>query len=255
MNSKPVRREPLQGDDQDSAAPGPTIVIGAHGVSCRVRPWSFQPRTAQLVMYQQHTLPSLADLRRWSDELRDLGYTTVRTTALATSAGLRAETAGFHVIQELVLLEHLAPGRAAHRSVSTNRLLVTKHAAASAIDLSAFGDQWALQPLAVGDVCSATPRHRARCVDDTSGALAAYAISGRDGKQGFLQRLAVHPHAQRQGLGRALVLDSLQWSARWRVQRVLVNTPIDNEPALHLYETTGFRRLGDRLRVYEQALT
>ena len=31
----------------------------------------------------------------------------------------------------------------------------------------------------------------------------------------------LHPAQQRAGLGRALVLDSLQWIARWRVQRVL----------------------------------
>ena len=50
------------------------------------------------------------------------------------------------------------------------------------------------------------------------------------------------------------MLDSLQWLARWRVQRVLVNTPTDNEPALALYEQLGFQRMTERLRVYEQAL-
>ena len=82
--------------------------------------------------------------------------------------------------------------------------------------------------------------------------MSAYALSGRDAKQGFLQRLAVDPSHQRAGLGRALVLDSLQWLARWRVQRVLVNTPTDNYPALALYEQLGFHRLGVHLRVYER---
>ena len=57
------------------------------------------------------------------------------------------------------------------------------------------------------------------------------------------------------GIGRALVQDSLQWLARWRVQQVLVNTPVDNERALHLYESLGFRRMSERLRVFERALT
>jgi ribosomal protein S18 acetylase RimI-like enzyme len=206
-------------------------------------------------MYQLHTQPSLTDLRRWSDELITMGYTTVRTTALATSAALRVEAAGFQMIQELVLLEHLAPRRQARPALLTRRLLVSQRPAASAVDLSAFGDRWALEPFAVGDVCAATPRHRARGAHDGDGVLTAYAISGRDGKQGFLQRLAVAPAAQRQGLGRALVADSLHWLARWRVQRVLVNTPIDNEPALQLYEANGFHRLGERLRVYERMLT
>ena len=69
-----------------------------------------------------------------------------------------------------------------------------------------------------------------------------------------MQRLSVSPARQRQGLGRALVLDSLEWMTRWRVQRVLVNTALDNHAALTLYQGLGFRRIGDRLRVYERML-
>jgi ribosomal protein S18 acetylase RimI-like enzyme len=51
-----------------------------------------------------------------------------------------------------------------------------------------------------------------------------------------------------------LVDDCLRWLARWRVDRVLVNTPTDNHVALRLYETAGFRRLSERLRVFERDL-
>jgi ribosomal-protein-alanine N-acetyltransferase len=230
-------------------------VLRGGDIACRVQHWSFQPRTAQLVLYHQQRLPSLADFQRWSERLAELGYTKVRTTALGTPAGLRAETAGFHSIQELVLLEHTdprTPGRTRSVTTATQRLLDAQYSAASEVDVAAFGSQWALEPSAVADVCSATPRHRARGVGSP---LTAYAITGRDAKQGFLQRLAVAPGQQRRGLGQALVLDSLQWLARWRVQRVLVNTPVDNHGALALYEQLGFRRLGERLRVYEQVLT
>ncbi|MEQ1699081.1 MAG: GNAT family N-acetyltransferase [Ilumatobacteraceae bacterium] len=259
MNSRPVNREPMHGTT-DAAAPVAVTVPGApiaplvlrgSGTSCRVQYWSFQPHTAQLVMYQQHRLPSLADLHRWADELRAAGFTCVRTTALATTAALRAETAGFHMIQDLVLLEHRSPRDAPPPASTTHRLLTAHHAAASEVDRAAFGQNWALETRALADVCAATPRHRSRGSDTP---LAAYAISGRDGKQGFLQRLAVHPTAQGNGLGRTLVLDSLQWLARWRVQQVLVNTPVDNERALQLYESLGFRRMSERLRVFERAL-
>lgn len=228
-------------------------------VSCRVQQWSFQPETAQLVMYQQRRLPSVDDLRRWSQELADLGYTRLRTTAVTGHAVGRLETVGFDVLQELLLLEHCAPRDAVARATppararaeATGRLLVAEHRRASAIDTAAFGRQWSLDEVAIHDVCSATPRHRARAGGDP---LAAYAITGRDGRQGFLQRLAVHPDAQRRGLGSALVLDALRWSARWRVERVLVNTPTDNSAALALYEGFGFRRLPERLRVYERDL-
>ncbi|MEI7546788.1 MAG: GNAT family N-acetyltransferase [Actinomycetota bacterium] len=230
-------------------------------MSCRVQQWSFAPTTAQLVMYQQPQLPSTTDLRRWSTELAALGFTRLRTTAVIGAAVPRLESAGFTVLQELALLEHTDSWRATRASLSleaamapsptTRRLLVAERSQASVIDAAAFGHDWALDEVAIHDVCCATPRQRARAAGDP---LAAYAITGRDGKQGFLQRLAVHPDAQRRGLGLALVLDSLQWLARWRVTRTLVNTPIDNDPALALYERVGFRGLPDRLRVYERDL-
>ena len=71
--------------------------------------------------------------------------------------------------------------------------------------------------------------------------LAAYAISGRAGRRGYVQRLAVHPRHQRAGIGRALVLDGLHWMRRRRVELALVNTQVDNAPALALYESLGFR--------------
>ena len=230
------------------------LILHGNGVSCRVQHWSFQPHTAQLVLYHQQRLPTLADLSRWSDRLTELGYTTVRTTALAVPAAVHVETAGFHPIQELVLLEHTDP-RHPHASAGngcvTQRLTAAQHAAASDIDVAAFTEEWGLEAQAIAEVCVATPRFRARSAGDP---MSAYALSGRDARQGFLQRLAVAPSHQRAGLGRALVLDSLQWLARWRVQRVLVNTPTDNHPALALYEQLGFRRLSERLRVYERDL-
>lgn len=234
----------------------PTLVLRGSGVSCRVQQWSYEPTTAQLVLYQQSQLPSLTDLQRWGERLLALGYTTVRTTALATTAAHRAEAAGYRCIQELALLEHVEPSRSRRLPgpgplPATRRLAASDHTAASAVDLAAFGPDWALEIHAIEGVCSATPRHRARIAGNP---LGAYAISGRDTKQGFLQRLAVHPLHQRQGLGRALVHDSLQWAARWRVQRVLVNTPTDNQPALALYERFGFRRLSEQLRVFELEL-
>lgn len=100
------------------------------------------------------------------------------------------------------------------------------------------------------------PRATGRGLHATAGQqrLDGYAITGRDARQGFLQRLAVHPSVQGRGAGRHLVADSLHWLARWRVQRVLVNTPTGNDRALALYLAMGFHRLPERLRVYERSL-
>jgi ribosomal protein S18 acetylase RimI-like enzyme len=244
------RRPAGNGTAPTGLPPEGLVLRGARGVS-RVRCWPSQPLTAHLLMYQQQRPPTTDDLHGWCDMLLARGFTTVRTSALGPGTAARVETAGFHVIQELVLLQHDDPGRMPAPGVRTSRLLVAQRTAAAAVDQAAFGVPWSLDPAAIADTCRATPRHRAR----GAAGLAAYAVTGRDARQGFLQRLAVHPDHQREGLGRALVLDSLRWSARWRVERVLVNTPTSNAGALALYESTGFHRLADGLRVYERSLT
>jgi ribosomal-protein-alanine N-acetyltransferase len=79
-----------------------------------------------------------------------------------------------------------------------------------------------------------------------------YALSGRDARQVFLQRLAVRPEVQRRGIARALVDDCLAWAARWHAERVLVNTHVGNDAALALYANAGFHRLAERLHVFER---
>lgn len=235
-------------------------ISGKDGNGYRVQPWSFRPHIAHLVINHQQRVPSLEDVRRWTERLPELGYTAVRTNALGRGAGRQMECAGYTVLQELVLLELNSPRRALGRpslqsAFNPSQGIPTRHvddnhiADISDIDVAAFGIEWGLSEAAIADVCAATPRHRVRGAGDP---LAAFAISGRDGRQGFLQRLSVSPDRQRQGLGRALVVDSLEWMIRWRVQRVLVNTALDNHAALALYQGLGFRRIGDRLRVYER---
>ena len=233
----------------------PSLVLRGEHCTARVRPWSFRPDTAHLVMLQQQSPPTTADLEQWSRRVAGLGYTRVRTNAVGDSMRALAESAGFREVQELVLLEHLQPGDAPIPSRVTRRLVPSSHPAASDVDQLAFGAEWALDEGAIDDVCTATPRHRARFVSAPGGGIAGYAITGRDVRQGFVQRLAVTPDLQRTGVGRSLVLDALRWLAFWRVRRVLVNTAVDNDAALELYRSVGFSPLAERLRVLERALT
>ena len=233
-------------------APEPFVLKGG-GASCRVRTWSGDSTVAQLVLYQQRQLPTPDDLRSWIDALGGRGFRTVRTGALNARQADALEPFGFVPIQHLALLEHRAPQDVPRPIGNTDRLQITEHEAASAVDHAAFGPPWGLDPPAIDEVRNATHRHRARAMHQR-GRLVAFAISGRDGRVGFLQRLAVDPSAQRAGLGRRLVLDSLRWSARWRAGRVLVNTHVGNEAALALSAATGFERLPEQLVVLERQL-
>ncbi|MEI8239701.1 MAG: GNAT family N-acetyltransferase [Actinomycetota bacterium] len=231
-------------------------VLRGNGITCRVRSWPGRPNIAQLVLYHQSSLPSITDLDRWSTQLSGLGFDRVRTTAMTETSGIRMEAAGFRSVQELVLLQFDDPRRIPIHHSTVRRLDASGHREAAAVDAAAFDEEWALDERSIADVRAATPRHRARMSLEPGRTepMVAYAVSGRDARQGFLQRLAVRPDAQRRGLGRALVLDSLRWAARWRVDRVLVNTHTTNVAALSLYEGLGFRRLPERLYVFERSL-
>ena len=84
--------------------------------------------------------------------------------------------------------------------------------------------------------------------------VVGYAVTGRAGPRGYLQRLAVHPDHQRAGLGGALVVDGLRWLRRWGAKEVLVNTQEGNEPAVRLYEALGFQLRPEGLAVLRLAL-
>ena len=58
-----------------------------------------------------------------------------------------------------------------------------------------------------------------------------------------MQRLAVAPVAQGEGLGRALLDDGLLWLREHGAVRALVNTQEHNDRALDIYLRAGFTRL------------
>ncbi len=229
------------------------FVLHGNGSSCRVRSWSGDATVAQLVLQQERRLPTPDDLRAWCADLHRRGFRRVRTGALYAHQAEALLPAGFEPLQRLALLEHRAPGEAAPAAGPTRRMTPVEDESASAVDRAAFAWPWSLDAAAIAEVRTATPRHRARAVQE-DGRIVAFAVSGRDGRVAFLQRLAVDPAVQRGGLGRRLVLDSLHWAARRHAGRVLVNTHVDNVAALALYAATGFVRLPEQLVVLEHDL-
>ena len=81
--------------------------------------------------------------------------------------------------------------------------------------------------------------------------LNGFAVTGKAGTTGYLQRLAVDPSAQRLGIARALVDDATDWLMRRGAHRALVNTGIDNHGAITLYEQASFARRTEELVVLE----
>jgi ribosomal protein S18 acetylase RimI-like enzyme len=187
-------------------------------------------------------VPSAAFVRRCCEQLAARGFRRVVTGALAPAeqAGFRA--AGFEVVEELRLLahdlshlppDHPTPARL-RRAAADDRPLVLD------VDGDSFDPFWQLGTAGLDDALTATPRVRFRVAELADGTLAGYAVTGRAGRRGFLQRLAVRPDLRRLGIGQHLVLDGLRWLRRWRVERALVNTQAGNTAALALYLRLGF---------------
>ncbi len=124
--------------------------------------------------------------------------------------------------------------------------------AVQALDAAAFGLVWrhSLQSLRYAFATAAL----ATVIEDDDGLL-AYQLSTINGLKGHLARLAVHPRAQRSGIGNAL-LNSLLTEFRVRgIRRVTVNTQHTNVASLALYEKNGFRPTDDAYPVLEYVIT
>jgi ribosomal protein S18 acetylase RimI-like enzyme len=202
-------------------------------------------------------------LDAWRAALADHDFVAVRTGALAPAQSEQAELAGWPCTQELALLR--LDGRPA-RSITARRAGAPRVERVdpddrialgrlAEIDHAAFGERWRFDAAALGDVATATPavRFRAATADGRSGApvVLGFLVSGRAGRIGYVQRLAVHPDAQRRGVGRTLLADALGWMRRWHVEQVYVNTHVDNDAALALYDAYGFVTRPESLRVHE----
>ena len=110
-----------------------------------------------------------------------------------------------------------------------------------AVDAAAFDDFWQLDDagLRTGRARDARAQLRVTRGDTISG----YGLFGRAERTGYVQRLAIHPDAQACGLGLALLTDGLHWMRVRGARSAFVNTQIENDRALRLYERAGFHRL------------
>jgi GNAT superfamily N-acetyltransferase len=205
----------------------------------------------------QRSAPPSAVIRSWLRQLQSDGFRDVRTGAIHAEQHAPFMALGFEAAQELALLHRPMPRERRswiHRSTSVRRARPSEFGRLSALDAAAFPAGWALDVTAITDAATATPRHRIAVIDGAGGQPLAYAVSGRAGQAAFLQRLAVDPSAQHQGLGRRLVADCIGWAARWGVQTVAVNTQHDNVNALSLYQSMGFIRRPNGLTVMQRTL-
>jgi GNAT superfamily N-acetyltransferase len=200
--------------------------------------------------------PTVSAVHRTLEGLAARGYRSVLTSALSARDQAPFLQAGFEVHERLHLLVRDLDDLARARPVDLRRGHQADRPAVLAVDAAAFPPFWRLDAAGLQDALAATPSARFRVAPDALGgrSVVAYAVTGRAGPRGYLQRLAVQPDAQRGGLGSALVIDGLRWLRRWGAKEVLVNTQEGNEAAVRLYEHLGFQLRTEGLAVLRLAL-
>jgi GNAT superfamily N-acetyltransferase len=228
-------------------------VIAEGSERARTGPWRGDKNVALLSPLPEAPPPSAPFIRRCLDELAGRGYRRVVTGALTPGEQPPFLDAGFTVAEELHLLSHDLQQLAPKPRIPLRRGRDEDHAAVLTVDHASFTAFWQLDAAGLVDTLDATPRVRFRVSHDAADNVTGYAIVGRAGRRGYVQRLAVAPANRLSGLGAALVLDGLWWLRRWRVGRALVNTQQTNTSALALYERLGFRSEPMGLTVLEAA--
>ncbi len=193
------------------------------------------------------TTPSVQQLHNAIEGLRDAGVREVFTPALGPTEQINFLSVGFVHHEHLHLLSHdlkvlpETPAKTSGRRLRRGRW--RDYGAVLDVDGRAFDAFWHFDASALTEARRATPTNRFRVSVETGGhgrSLSGYAITGRSRTTCYLQRLAVDPRHQRQGIGSTLVCDALGWARSRRVRKVLVNTQERNGNALQLYLGLGF---------------
>jgi ribosomal protein S18 acetylase RimI-like enzyme len=219
----------------------------------RTGTWRGRNGIAYLAPVPGSPAPSPSFLDRCLKSLAERGYGEVITGALSPAEQRGFLAAGFEVREHLVLLAHDlldVPDVPTVDGVRLRRARKSVRPVVLDVDHAAFREFWRLDDSGLEEAINATPAARFRVAAQRDGGdLVGYAVTGRAGRHGYLQRLAVDPSVQRRGVARALVLDGLQWLVRRDAARVLVNTQPDNDGALALYHSLGFRQQAGGLDV------
>jgi GNAT superfamily N-acetyltransferase len=210
------------------------------GGVARVAAWHGRADVASVAL-QGGDAPSISAVERLLRILREAGFREVVTNALAPGTSLPLVDVGFAVRGRLHLLAHdlqdlLPPSERTRRVTRIDGNVLV------AVDAAAFDEFWRFDELALREARRATPKAHVR-VAPGSGGVEGYALFGRAGSVGYVQRLAVASASQHRGHGRALLGDGLHWMRRHGAERAMVNTQEDNERALALYLRAGFSRL------------
>ena len=156
-----------------------------------------------------HPSPDGRGIRAIARQLAEDGYEQAITVALSPTEQEPFRDAGFVLQERLHLLVHHLTAVPPRMTPKPRRARRDDWPAIEQTDAESFSEFWRLGQQGLRQAMAATPVRRMRVIGvDESDQVIAYALTGRAGPTGYLQRLAVRPAHQGDGLGRCLAIDS-----------------------------------------------
>jgi len=207
------------------------------------RPWNDEEPQASLRLLRGGS----SFLEACVTRLLNLDVEGVISPPLPLSAQRSWQQAGFQQYIDLALMRKSLD----KAESSPDHLVVEKPdtdiADLLAIDTVAFPPFWRFNRGALEEAISATSRSTTLVILGSSGEPIAYAIVGFGSAIAYLQRVAVHPEWQGHGMGRSLIRVVSRKARSSGARVLLLNTQLDNDSAMSLYEDEGFVTLPEPL--------
>ena len=222
--------------------PGP-LTFRRGWARAQARPWNDAEPAASLRLVRGG--PGF--LQACTGSLCDLGAPSVLSPPLPAGAKRTWEAAGFRDYLELALMRlslDEQPPAPSHLVIEAPE---TPIETLLCIDQAAFTPFWRFDRHGIQEAVDATGSSTVLLIRDAEGGAAGFAVVGFGSAISYLQRMAVHPKWQGQGMGRSLVRVAARKARAAGARVMLLNTQLDNESALKLYETEGYVPLPEPL--------
>lgn len=222
--------------------PGP-VSLRRGWARAEARPWNDVEEAASLRLVRG----SAAFLKACTDKVHDMGAGDIISPPLPVSGLKTWESADYQRFMDLALMRlslEPRPASPRHLVVESDR---TEIQHLLDIDTAAFDPFWRFDINGLSEALDATGRSTILVIRDADGVPAGFAIVGFGHAIAYLQRVAVHPDWQGQGMGRSLVRISAKRARAAGAKAMLLNTQFDNEAAISLYESEGFTSMPERL--------
>ena len=222
--------------------PGP-VALRRGWARAEARPWNDDEPQASLRLMRG----GASFLEACVGRLLGLGATGVISPPLPLTARRSWTQAGFETYIDLALMRKSldGPGTPPDHLVVERQDGELDHLLA--IDAAAFPSFWRFSREGLEEAIRATSRSTTLVIQGSEGIPLGYAVVGFGSAISYLQRVAVDPAWQGHGMGRSLVRVAARKARAAGAKVLLLNTQMDNSPAIALYEDEGFVQLPEPL--------